>query len=177
MNKYIVLLRGINVGGHHKILMSDLRDLLSKNGYLNIKTYIQSGNIILDSDKTEKQISKHIKALLTKEYQFNIPVITISAEELLNCFSQNPFLNLEDDIKKLHVTFLSAIPEEAKIKTLKIPNYNNDQYKIKEKIIYLHTPDGFAKTKFNIATFEKNLMVQATSRNWNTVTKLVNLLN
>ncbi|MFD0963417.1 DUF1697 domain-containing protein [Pseudofulvibacter geojedonensis] len=177
MNKFIVFLRGINVGGHHKILMADLRNLLNKNGYLNSKTYIQSGNIILDSHKNAKQISKHVKELIAKEYQFNIPVITISGEELLNCFSQNPFLNLENDIKKLHVTFLSDIPNKANVKNLDIPIYNNDQYNVKGKIIYLHTPDGFAKTKFNIVTFEKKLLVQATTRNWNTITKLVNLLN
>lgn len=177
MSKYIILLRGINVGGHHKILMADLRDLLSANGYKEVKTYIQSGNIILESDKKPKQISTHVKELITKQYQFNIPVVTITDQELLNCFIKNPFSEKEEDIKKLHVTFLSDFPEESKVKDLEIPIYNNDQYSIEGKIIYLHIPDGFAKTKFNIKTFEKKLDVQATTRNWNTVTKLVNLLN
>lgn len=177
MNKYIVLLRGINVGGHHKILMADLRNLLSNNNYHNVQTYIQSGNIILESDKNSKQISVHIKELIAKYYQFDIPVISIPEKELHTCFKENPFLEKETDIKKLHVTFLSDIPEESKVNNLDIPIYNNDQYNIKRSIIYLHTPDGFAKTKFNIATFEKKLNIQATTRNWNTVTKLVNLLN
>lgn len=177
MNKYIVLLRGINVGGHHKILMADLRELLSTNGYHEVKTYIQSGNIILSSNKTTRQISIHIKELINIQYEFDIPVVTIIDKEFQNCFKQNPFLEKEEDIKKLHVTFLSDTPEESKTKDLDIPIYNNDQYTIDGKVIYLHTPDGFAKTKFNITTFEKKLNVQATTRNWNTVTKLVNLLN
>lgn len=176
MGKYIVFLRGINVGGHHKILMADLRNLLSTNGYINIQTYLQSGNIILESNKNSEQISTHIKEVIAKQYHFNIPVITITDSELQNCFSQNPFLEKED-IKKLHVTFLSNTPKKSVINDLKIPAHNNDQYIIKKNIIYLITPDGFAKTKFNNNTFEKKLAVQATTRNWNTITRLVNLLN
>lgn len=175
MSNYIVLLRGINVGGHNKLPMADLRSLLTDNGYTAVSTYIQSGNILLSSDKDSKTISTHISGLLKNTYDYNIPVITISVTALQQCFNDNPFLNTETDIKFLHVTFLDDVPNKKNIESLNINLYNNDAFQIKSQFIYLHTPDGFAKTKFSNAQFEKQLSTTATTRNWRTVTKLVGL--
>ena len=119
MSNYIVLLRGINVGGHNKLPMADLRSLLTDNGYTAVSTYIQSGNILLSSDKDSKTISTHISGLLKNTYDYNIPVITISVTALQQCFNDNPFLNTETDIKFLHVTFLDDVPNKKNIESLK----------------------------------------------------------
>lgn len=175
MKQYIVLLRGINVGGHNKLPMADLRNLLNRQGYTNVSTYIQSGNILLTSDKNSSEISRNIEELLKDKYSYNIPVITISVAELRQCFQGNPYIQSEEDIKFLHVTFIDVSPEISAIDNLSINIYNNDEYEVKGKFIYLHTPDGFAKTKFSNTQFEKQLNTKATTRNWRTVTKLVEL--
>lgn len=175
MNNYVVLLRGVNVGGHNKLPMAYLRTILTQNGYANVSTYIQSGNILLTSDKELQYISMHIKELINKEFGYNIPVLTLSVSELKSCVKNNPFLNSVEDIKFLHITFLDNVPETTTLDALNINTYNNDEFKIKGRFVYLHTPDGFSKTKFSNTQFEKQLSTTATTRNWRTVTKLVAL--
>lgn len=175
IRQYIVLLRGINVGGHNKLPMANLRNLLNNNGYTEVSTYIQSGNILLSSEKTSATISNHIEVLIKNEFNYTIPVITISVAELQQCFNENPYLEFVEDIKFLHVTFLDSFPETNLIKHLNISTYNNDTFQVKRKFVYLHTPDGFAKTKFSNTQFEKQLNTKATTRNWRTVTKLIQL--
>lgn len=176
MNKYIVLLRGINVGGNNKLLMAELRTLLSDNGYKNVVTYIQSGNILLDSTKSVEKTNDHIKLLIKQQFDYNIPVVTLTAEEIKKCFTENPYLKTEDNIKNLHVTFLKDIPEKDLVVNLEIKSANNDSYTITGKTIYLHTPHGYQKTKFSNNQFEKKLNTQATTRNWKTTTKLYEMI-
>ena len=176
MNKYIVLLRGINVGGHNKLPMAELRTLLSTNGYKNVATYIQSGNIVLDSTMSVEKTNEHIKLLIKQQFDYNIPVVTLTAEEIKKCFTENPYLKIEDNVKNLHVTFLKNIPENKLVTNLEINSSNNDSYTISGKTIYLHTPDGYQKTKFSNIQFEKKLNTQATTRNWKTTTKLVDMI-
>jgi uncharacterized protein (DUF1697 family) len=175
MKYYIVLLRGINVGGHNRLPMADLRLLLNNNGYTNICTYIQSGNILLSSDKKHEDISENIEDVIKTKFNYNIPVITISATELQTCFEGNPYTESEENIKFLHVTFLNDSQKSDAINNLNISIYNNDEFKIINKFVYLHTPDGFAKTKFSNTQFEKQLNTKATTRNWKTITKLMEL--
>ena len=176
MNKYIVLLRGINVGGNNKLPMAELRTLLTTNGYENVVTYIQSGNIILDSTKSVEKTNEHIKLLIKQQFDYDIPVLTLTSEDIKKCFSENPYLKIEDNIKNLHVTFLKNIPENNLVTTLVINSTNNDTYSISGKTIYLHTPDGYQKTKFSNSQFEKKLKTQATTRNWRTTTKLFEII-
>jgi len=176
MNKYIVLLRGINVGGKNKLPMAELRILLSENGYKNVTTYIQSGNIFLNSAKTVDEINENIKLLLKQQFGYDVPVVTLTAEEIKTCFTENPFLKVEEDVKNLHVTFLNTIPENNLVENIEINSENNDSYTIIGKTIYLHTPDGYHKTKFSNTQFEKKLKTQATTRNWRTTTKLYEMI-
>lgn len=175
MNKYVILLRGINVGGHNKLPMDELSALLTKNNYKNIQTYIQSGNIILESSSSSNLISENIKALIHKNYGYTIPVICLTVQELIDAFQNNPFLTAEVNLKTLHLTVLKDSPKKETIEQLSIPIYKNDRYKVYKQFIYLYTPDGYAKTKFTNEKFEKGLQTTATSRNWNTVTKLIQL--
>jgi len=177
MNNYIVLLRGINVGGNNKLPMAELRTLLSTNGYNNVVTYIQSGNIILNSTKSAEKTNEHIKLLIKQQFDYDIPVVTLTAEEIKKCFTGNPYLKIEGNIKNLHVTFLKNIPENDLVTNLDINSSNDDSYTISGKTIYLHTPDGYQKTKFSNTQFEKKLNTQATTRNWRTTTKLFDLIS
>lgn len=176
MKKYIVLLRGINVGGKNKLPMVELRTLLSENGYENVTTYIQSGNIFLNSVKTIDEININIKQLINQQFDYEIPVVTLTEAEITKCISNNLYLKIEDNLKNLHVTFLNAIPSKESIECFTMQKATNDAYTIEGKVIYLHTPDGYRNTKFTNGVFEKKLKVQATTRNWRTTTKLFEMI-
>lgn len=175
MNKYIALLRGINVSGQKKILMADLRELLSD--FKNIKTYIQSGNILFESNnKNVKELAQQIKGEIYKKYNFQVPVIVKTIDELEQAFINNPFLKDDSiDIKQLYVTFLSETPTEENIEIMNQIDYSPDIFIIQNSLIYSRYPNGAGRSKMTINVFEKKLNVNATSRNWNTVTKLLTL--
>ena len=175
MNKYIALLRGINVSGQKKILMADLRELLSD--YNDVKTYIQSGNIIFESDSQNiKELELQIKGKIHSKYSFEVPVIVKTIDEWEQTFNNNPFLsNRNIDIKQLYVTFLSEIPSKENIAILNQTNFSPDEFIIQNNFIYSCYPNGSGRSKMTNTIFERKLKVTATSRNWNTVTKLLAL--
>lgn len=174
--EYIALLRGINVSGKNKIRMADLRKSLEEAGLLNIRTYIQTGNILFnfihsDTAKMENLIKKKIKT----DFGYDIPVLVLSTKHLQKVKAGNPFLKKEDDIKKLHVTFLADVPKKERIKDLKVPENSKDDFELEGKTVYLYCPDGYGKTKLNPAFFERKLKVDTTTRNWKTVLKLIDM--
>lgn len=155
MKKYIVLLRGINVGGKNKLPMVELRTLLSNNAYKDVTSYIQSGNILVVTDKSPTEINEHINTLLKQEFNYDIPVVSLSTDELITCFTQNPFLAIEKDLKKIHVTFLKDYPDKNLVANIDMNTSLNDSFSIVGKIIYLYTPGGYGKTKLTNGVFEK----------------------
>jgi len=180
MNTYIALLRGINVSGHNKIKMTDLKQLFLNLGFQNIRTYIQSGNVLFQSD--EKDISsfeKSIKTAIKKKFEYDIKVLVITKKIIQTAFTSNPFLkNKTSDITKLCVTFLSENPNTDGLQQLEeVANKGEDEFKMKDKFLYLHCPTSFAKTKLTNNLIERKLKVDATSRNWKTITKLAELSN
>ena len=176
MNNYIVLLRGINVGGHKKLPMQLLRDLLTQNGYQNVRTYIQSGNVFLESNKKETlEISIHIKQLITKEFGYDVPVITLTKKEIEKCALTNPYLAIEEDFKKLHVIFLNQTPDANLIADIAGFKSGNDAFTIIDNFIFIHYPDNSRNSKLSAAFFEKKLHLKASARNWRTVLKLKEL--
>lgn len=178
---YIALLRGINVSGHHKIKMTDLKQLFLDLGYRNVATYIQSGNVIFKSNIKEPIfIEDTVITAIQKHFGHDIKVLVLTKNELTTIFDSNPFLAKDPtmDISKLHVTILNNKPDLAGIQTIEIlVATNNDEFQLIENTIYLHCPNGYGNTKLNNNLFEKKLMATATTRNWNTISKLVELSN
>ncbi len=171
---YIALLRGINVSGHKKILMADLRKLLLEKGLKNVQTYIQSGNVIFESNKDTESLSKDISTYIYNEYKFEVPVLVKTAAELKVAINNNPFLKegIDKNIKKLYVTFLSETPKKENAKVLLGLNYSPDKFVLQDNLIYSYFPNGVGRSKMTINIFENKLKVYATSRNWNTLNKL-----
>lgn len=176
---FIALLRGINVSGYNKIQMTELKQLFMEMGFKNVTTYIQSGNVVFQTniaeiDKIEQQIINSIK----QTFGYMVQVIVLSKKSLETIYTSNPFL-LEPniDITKLHVTLLSNKPNEKDIIPLKTLSKNEDTFIIVDKTIYLYCPNGYGKTILNNNLFEKKLKISATTRNWNTISKLVELSN
>lgn len=177
MPTYIAILRGINVTGHNKLPMADLRKQLSSIGFENIQTYIQSGNVIFENGKsTPEKLAEQIAALIKKEWDYDVPVIVFEPDYVEQVISDNPFLNgRNEDETKLHVTFLAEEPAKENLKKLEEYNYPPDEIIVKEKAVYLFCPDGYGRTKYNNNFLENKLKVSATTRNWKTCNKLLEM--
>ena len=179
MQTFISILRGINVSGQKKILMADLKSLFESLKFSDVNTYIQSGNVSFKANEKLSDIllAEKIEKAIYKKYSFEVPVIIRNEGELKKITSSNPFLKEKGiDIKKLHVTFLSQIPGEAEIKNIAGVDYSPDRFVITGKEIYLHIPESYGETKLSNNFFEKKLKVKATTRNWNTVNKLLEMV-
>jgi len=177
---FISILRGINVSGQKKILMTELKALYESLKFSDVNTYIQSGNVSFKTKEklSDIQIAVKIEKAIYKKYAFEVPVIIRNEDELKKIISSNPFLKGKGiDIKKLHVTFLSQIPGDAEIKNISEVDYSPDRFAIHGKEIYLHIPESYGETKLSNNFFEKKLKVKATTRNWKTVNKLLEMVS
>ena len=182
MSIYISILRGINVSGQKKILMADLKKLFEDLKFSNVVTYIQSGNVAFNTNKKQSNaaLATQIEKAIAKQYSFEVPVIVRSAEEIAFVLNNNPFLkdakkNKAILLDKLHVTFLAEIPEQKNIDAISSFVFKSDEFYIINQEVYLYTPGGYGETKLSNIFFESKLKVKATTRNWNTVNKLVEL--
>ncbi|APZ44903.1 hypothetical protein BW723_00755 [Polaribacter reichenbachii] len=170
MKRFIILLRGINVSGKNKIPMLDLRELLNSLGFQNVKTYIQSGNIILESSKTKSATCNTIRDAIKDKFGFNVPVIARTIPEWKKAIENYPFSTENEKI--VAFTFLDKASE---ITEIEINNIGEDKYKINGDVVYLNCPSTFAKTKLTNNSIEKKLKVTATTRNLRTTLKLLEL--
>ena len=177
MKTYISILRGINVNGKNLIKMKSLQEMYEELGFQNVRTYIQSGNIVFQSvevnpDELEQTISDGI----VKQFTANVPVLVLEVSELKSILEQNPFLTDDKyDISKLHITFLSKSPNKTFVDKIGDSSFLPDEYFIKGKAIDLFCPNGYGKTKLSNSFFENKLKVKATTRNLRTVMELVKL--
>jgi uncharacterized protein (DUF1697 family) len=170
MTRYIVLLRGINVSGKNKLPMQDLRELLSGLGYQNVQTYIQSGNIILDSAKKKEKIAEEIKKGIQTTFGYDVPVIIRTVAAWKKTIEANPYFEGEE--KKVYFTFLSEVPKSTDIT---INGTQDDAFTIVGDVVYLSCLGGYGNTKLSNNLFERKLKVTATSRNYRTTYKLLAL--
>ena len=175
MQTKIAILRGINVGGHRKILMDELKSMCDELGLKNIKTYIQSGNLIFNSDKQNKEIENQLENAISKTFRFDVPVIVRTKEELNKAIINNPFFKNNADINRLFLTFLKEKPNEENLNKILLYDFEPDQFIIHNTEAYLFINGKFHKSKLTNNFFEKQLKVTATTRNWKTVIKLSEL--
>lgn len=178
MKTYISILRGINVSGQKKILMVDLKKLFESLGFENVVTYIQSGNVIFKASETltENEIITKIDSSILNKYNFQVPIIILNKSELKKTISNNPFIK-EDYLEKIHVTFLAELPTESALGSIKKIDYSPDKFEIIGKSVYIFCPNGYGSTKLSNSFFESKLKVKATTRNWKTTNKLLEIYN
>ncbi|CAM1348985.1 DUF1697 domain-containing protein [Tenacibaculum halocynthiae] len=170
MRRYIVLLRGINVSGKNKIPMAELRELLNNLKFKNVQTYIQSGNVILDSDDSKEVICQKIEKEITSKYGYKVPVFARNQEEWKKAITAYPF-SLENE-KIVAFSFLNKKPASTEIE---VKGIKDDKYKVDGDVVYLNCVSGFGKTKLTNNSIEKKLNVVATTRNYKTTVKLLEL--
>lgn len=177
MTTHLALLRGINVSGHNMIKMEALKTTLEAIGFQNVQTYIQSGNVFVDTEEDNAaKVGFMIKQEIFKVFGYEVPVVVIGKEDLAVCFKNNPFLKEKDiDTKKLYVAFISIALRSDSINDLKISQFKPDEASIDGTRIYIKYAVGAGKTRFDQKYIEKKLNVTATIRNWNTVTQLLKI--
>lgn len=173
MPKHIALLRGINVGGKNKIKMAELRERLESVALRNVATYIQSGNIIFDSTAASASLEKKITKLIKSDFGYDVPVLVFPRKRLQKIVKENPFAKKQ--IEHVAVTLLSKKPDKQLITAIEDLNFGIDKFQIAGDNIFLHCPNGFARTKLTNNFFEQKLNTTATTRNWKTVNKLLEL--
>ena len=177
MNKYIALLRGINVGGKNTIRMADLTTMFADAGFSNIITYIQSGNIVFESQpETETRLSEIIGGRISSRFGLTVPVLVRSLERLQHIADQLPFQASDGfDHKHLYITLLAGMPEPATLNRLNAEDFHPDRFHIVEDAVYLYCPSGYGKTRLNNTFWEKKTGLTATTRNLQTIQKLCTL--
>ena len=177
MKTHLALLRGINVSGHNMIKMDTLKNLLENAGFQNVRTYIQTGNVFIDSEEDQAaSVGFKIKQEIFKVLGLDVPVVMISKSDLQACFINNSFvMEKECDFKKLYVAFVSKELQGSAINDLKISQFKPDQAQIDGNRIYIKYAIGAGNTRLDQKYIEKKLNVIATIRNWNTVINLLAL--
>jgi uncharacterized protein (DUF1697 family) len=171
---YIALFRGINVGSHRKLPMSDLRAILEKCGCADVRTYIQSGNAILCAAGEPKALAKKISGSIAVKFGFEPRVLLLTLRELERAAAANPFAKVEKDPTRMHLFFLAEEPARPDLKGLEALKTGTEKFALKGRVFYMHTPDGFGVSK--LATKAEQLLgVDATARNWRTVTTLLEM--
>lgn len=176
---YISLLRGINVSGKKIIKMADLRAIYQALQFDNVQSYIQSGNVIFNSQNDDCQyLEKQIKQAIVQHYKFDVPVFVLPPETLMNAKNNLPFkdVDVESEGSKILLCFLSKTPENS-IDLLTPYLKSNEQLYITGNVLYLYCQDGFGKSKLTHSNIEKKLQVSATARNLKTIDKLLTMVN
>lgn len=177
MSTYIAFLRGINVSGHKKIIMADLKVLLLNMGFEDVATYIQSGNIVFTSDeKSSDSLEEKIKKGIVDAFGFDVPVLVKTKTEIEEILRKSPFTKTEDlEAKRIYYVLLKSKPEQDAIDNLVQEDYPNELFTIGNNCVYLNCRLGAGKAKLTNNVIERKLKVSATTRNHGTMLKLVEM--
>jgi uncharacterized protein (DUF1697 family) len=175
MNVYIALIRGINVGGSNMLPMKDLEQLFEQHGCADVQTYIQSGNVVFRStDANAARVAKRVAAAVAKARGFEPRLLVLTLSELERAAKGNPFPEADDHPQSVHLFFLAEPAKGADLKSMNALKTATERFVLKERVLYFHTPDGFGRSKL-AARAERLLGVDATARNWRTVTTLLEM--
>jgi uncharacterized protein (DUF1697 family) len=173
--KYIALLRGINVSGKNKISMSTLKELFEKLKCASVQTYIQSGNVVFSkSVMNPKKFAKEVEKSIQKELGLEVPVLAMDMTTINNILLKQPFVaQLKDNSKNCYYILLFDDIDISLMPT--IPPESQDRWQLVNQVVYLYCPGGYGDTKWNNNYFEKKLKVQATTRNHATMQALLEM--
>lgn len=171
--KYVALLRGINVGGKHRLPMKELAAIVGEVGATQVETYIQSGNVVFAASRAvATRLANATASAIAERFGFDTPVIVRSADEVTAIVRDNPFVAQGADPDTLHVAFLADVPPAAAIATLEPTRSPPDAFVVCGAAVYLQLPNGTARSKLTNDWFDRKLGTRSTIRNWRTVLEL-----
>ena len=175
MATWVVLLRGINVGGANRLAMADLRNLMADLGHTGVSTYIQSGNAVITSGRQDRsKMADEICEGIAANFGPVVSAVLRTPDELRASLASNPFSS-EPGGTRVLITFLSDLPEPDAVAGLERDRFLPDRFEVIESEIYGYYPNGAGRSKMTLDYFEKKLLVHGTARNLNTVAKLIEL--
>jgi uncharacterized protein (DUF1697 family) len=179
MNTYIALLRGINVSGHKKIKMAELKAMMVKNGFEDVVTYIQSGNVIFKSaEKNRLCLEEKIKTGIADTFGFNVPVTVKTRTEIEAILEESPYTQKEDlEANRIYYVLLKSEPEQELIAKLVQEDYPSELFSFGKNCVYLNCLNGAGKAKLTNNIIERKLQITATTRNHRTLLKVLELSN
>ncbi len=177
MTRYVALLRGINVGGTKRVAMTDLRSALGSLGFEDVSTVLQSGNAVFSGPGGKaSEFERSIEQVIATRLAMSVKVLVRTGAELAAIIEANPLPEAVAEPSKLHVAFLSAQPDPGRFDTLEAARSEREAVRPGERALYIWYRDGAGRSKLTNDLLERRLGVTATSRNWNTVTKLSDLV-
>jgi uncharacterized protein (DUF1697 family) len=172
----VALLRAINVGGRNLVSMADLAAIFVDAGCADVRTYIQSGNVVFGATPgCAGRVARVVSTALEERFGFSAPVVVRTGEEVAAVAAGNPFLGTGADPAHLHVAFLAEAPGAARAASLDPARSPGDSFVVRGRGVYLHLPGGVAKSKLTSAYLDKALGTVSTARNWRTVLKLAEM--
>jgi len=174
---HVALLRGINVGGKHKLPMKDLVEIFTAAGCCDVRAFIQSGNILFRPPSgAAAGLPELIAAEIAKRFGYSVPVQLRTSEQIGKVIRNNPFLQAGVAETELHVLFLADLPAPGCVQSLDPDRSPPDTFSVRGQEVYLRLPNGMARTKLTNQYFDSKLATIGTARNWRTVTKLFELM-
>ena len=175
MGRQVALLRGINLGPRNRIAMPELRDALGEAGYGEVRTYVQSGNVVLDSGERPSALEAALERLIAERFDLEIPVIVRTQEELAEVVRGNPLAGVATDPKRYQVSFLSEPLDSERVEQLNAVAAESERLVARGRELYAWHPAGVARSKLWARLAGTGLGVKATARNWTTVEKLLEM--
>jgi uncharacterized protein (DUF1697 family) len=171
----ILLLRGINLGAHKRVSMPELRTALTDAGFADVRTYVQSGNVVLGSRAAPAEVGAEAERLIAERFGFDVDVIVRTADELSEVVQRNPLADVASDPKRYQVSFLEAEPDPAALERIAAAAAEPERLVAIGRELYAWHPDGIGRSKLAVKLAGSGLGVRATARNWATVTTLLQM--
>ncbi len=176
MARQIALLRGINVGGHKKVQMARLRELMEDLGYRDVRTYVQSGNVVFSGpDEPPVELARQLEVQLAATFGFEVSVVVRTRDELAEVIAANPLRHVATDSARHLVIFLVAEVDPDRVAGVDPADFAPEAFHVRGREVYVWAPEGLRDSRVYKALSEKRLGGVATARNWRTVERLLAL--
>ncbi len=172
MQTYILLLRGVMPTGKNKVPMATLRQILTDAGYEDVRTWIQSGNVVVSTKDDAKTLSQHVRKLIQKQIGADIAVVVKTPKEIDFVLKQMPFKG-DCDPARVFYTLFNGAPQQSLIEQIRDLDYGDEKLYVTPQAAYLYIPGSAARSKLSNNYIEKKLRITATTRNYNTLSKLL----
>lgn len=177
MNTFIVFLKGVNIGGHNRVKMDILKKALAEHQFEHVRTYINSGNIILQSTQGKEKVREQVVQIIKTNFGIHVNMVIKTADELMDMAQKSPFsVETENDHARRAVVMLSEKVEPVRIQIFKDEGKVSENYYLVDDLLFVYYKNGFAKTRFTTDYIERKLRVITTARNWNTILKLTGMI-
>ncbi len=177
MTPQVVLLRGINLGERRRIAMAELRDALQSTGMRDVRTYLQSGNVVLLSDELPKTLERTCEQLIARRFELEVNVTVRTRDELAEVVRRNPLQAVAADPKRYQVSFCSEEPDPDAVRAIAAADVAPEQFVAIGRELYAWHPAGMGRSRLAALLSERRLGTSVTARNWTTVINLLEMVN